>query len=122
MLLKPNMVISGTDAGEQADVSQIVEMTIACLKEVVPNDVPGIVFLSGGQSERQACETLNAMNELTDHGPWELSFSYGRALQTSALEAWGGKEEHVSDAQRAFLHRAMLTSNARSGIYNSAME
>lgn len=122
MLLKPNMVISGKDALEQVDAARVAEMTIQCFREVVPAEVPGIVFLSGGQSEQQASENLNAMGSMEDEKPWELSFSFGRALQASALEAWGGKEQHVSAAQAAFLKRAMLSSKARSGEYSVEME
>jgi fructose-bisphosphate aldolase class I len=121
MLLKPNMVISGTDAAEQADEKTVAEETVRCFRETVPEDVPGIVFLSGGQSEQQACENLDVMNKIGSH-PWELSFSYGRALQSTALKTWGGKDDRVSTAQDAFLHRATLVSAARSGTYDKSME
>lgn len=121
ILLKPNMVISGKDAAEQADAKTVAEKTIQCLRETVPEDVPGIVFLSGGQSEAQACENLNAISAMGDQ-PWELSFSYGRALQSTALKTWDGKPENIAAAQEAFLHRAKLTSAARAGEYDASME
>jgi fructose-bisphosphate aldolase class I len=121
MLLKPNMVLSGKDAPEQAGVHEVAEQTIRCLKATVPAAVPGIVFLSGGQSDELATAHLNAMNAMGDH-PWELSFSYGRALQAPALKAWRGKEENVAAAQQAYLHRARLNGAARSGSYSAEME
>ncbi len=121
MLLKPNMVISGKDCPEQADVEEVATKTIYCFQQTVPAAVPGIVFLSGGQSERQATEHLNAMNQMGNH-PWEISYSFGRALQASALQAWQGKAENAEAAQAAFLHRAKLTSAARDGEYSSDME
>jgi fructose-bisphosphate aldolase class I len=121
MLLKPNMVISGKDSPEQADTKTIAEMTLACLEEVVPGAVPGIVFLSGGQSEVEATANLNAMNEAGDW-PWELSFSYGRALQQSALKAWLGDPANVVAAQNAFLHRAHMNGLARSGEWSPDLE
>lgn len=122
ILLKPNMVISALNCPEQADASKVAQMTINCFKEAVPAEVPGIVFLSGGQTEVQACENLNAMNKLGDKGSWELSFSYGRALQQTTLKTWEGKDENVNVAQEAFLKRAKLTSAARSGTYSTDME
>jgi fructose-bisphosphate aldolase, class I len=121
MLLKPNMVLSGKDAPEQAGVQEVAEQTIRCLKATVPAAVPGIVFLSGGQSDELATAHLNAMNAMGDH-PWELSFSYGRALQAPALKAWRGKEENVAAAQQAYFHRARLNGAARSGSYSAEME
>ena len=121
MLLKPNMVLSGKDAPEQAGVQEVAEQTIRCLKATVPAAVPGIVFLSGGQSDELATAHLNAMNAMGEQ-PWELSFSYGRALQAPALKAWGGKEENVAAAQEAYLHRARLNGAARSGSYSEEME
>jgi fructose-bisphosphate aldolase class I len=120
-LLKPNMVLSGKDAPEQASVEEVAEMTVRCLRETVPPAVPGIVFLSGGQSDELATAHLNAMNALGEQ-PWELSFSYGRALQAPALKAWGGREENLEAAQQAFLHRARLNGAARSGSYSPEME
>ncbi len=121
MVLKPNMVISGMDAGEDAP-EKVAEMTVKCFREVVPRGMPGIVFLSGGQTEAQASANLNAMNMGDEMHPWELSFSYGRALQASTLKAWGGKEENVIQAQETFAHRAKLTSLARAGEYSEEME
>lgn len=121
MLLKPNMVISGKDCSEQAAAEEISHKTLYCLSQAVPAAIPGIVFLSGGQSEQQATENLNVMNQQTKQ-PWEISYSFGRALQSSALTAWQGKQENVAAAQTAFLHRAKLTSTARDGEYNVGME
>jgi fructose-bisphosphate aldolase, class I len=119
-LLKPNMVISGKGAAEQADASRIAELTIDCFKRYVPAAVPGIVFLSGGQSEVEATENLNAINRTG--GPWPLSFSYGRALQASALQAWGGESGNVDGAQQAFLHRARMNAAAVGGEWTAEME
>jgi fructose-bisphosphate aldolase, class I len=115
-LLKTNMVVSGYDASEQADVDTVAEMTIRCLKNTVPAAVPGVVFLSGGMSDEDATARLNAINQHGPH-PWELSFSYGRALQAPALKAWGGDASKVEDAQRAFYRRAKFNGAARSGSY-----
>jgi fructose-bisphosphate aldolase class I len=116
MLLKPNMVLSGYDASERADVQTVAELTIKCLKNTVPAAVPGIVFLSGGQSDEDATAHLNAMNALGPH-PWQLSFSYGRALQAPALKAWMGDPAKVEAAQKAFYRRAKFNGAARSGSY-----
>src|SRR5262245_61417341 len=105
MLLKPNMVLSGKENPKQASVEQVAEATVRCLKRVVPAAVPGIVFLSGGQTDQQATEHLNAMNRFGNL-PWQLSFSYGRALQAPVLKAWKGDTANVSAAQTAFHHRA----------------
>ncbi len=121
MLLKPNMVLSGYDNAQQASHEQVAEETIRCFKRHVPSAVPGIVFLSGGQSDEDATANLNAMNAIGPH-PWQLSFSYGRALQAPALKAWGGKEENVEAAQRAYYHRAKMNSAARTGMYAPEME
>jgi len=121
MLLKPNMVLSGKDASEQASVEQVAAATLRCFRETVPAAVPGIVFLSGGQTDELATAHLNAMNAHGDH-PWELSFSYGRALQAPALKAWGGETGNVEAAQQAFLRRAKLNGAARSGLYAPEME
>jgi fructose-bisphosphate aldolase, class I len=121
MLLKPNMVLSGKDCPQQASVQEVAEATLTCMKRVVPAAVPGLVFLSGGQSDLQATEHLNAMNRL-DHVPWELSFSFGRALQAPVLKAWKGELANVSDAQEAFHHRALCNSKARFGKYTAEME
>src|SRR5213595_716703 len=121
MLLKPNMVLSGYDGSEQASDQQIAELTLKCFRRHVPAAVPGIVFLSGGQSDEDATANLNAMNAMGPH-PWQLSFSYGRALQAAALKAWGGKPENVEAAQRAYYHRAKMNSAARTGMYAPEME
>jgi fructose-bisphosphate aldolase, class I len=121
MLLKPNMVLSGKDCPQQASVQEVAQATLHCTKRVVPAAVPGLVFLSGGQTDLQATEHLNAMNRL-DHVPWQLSFSFGRALQTPVLKAWKGDPANVAGAQQAFHHRAMCNSQARFGKYTAEME
>ena len=121
MLLKPNMVLSGYEAPSRAGVEEVAEASLHAYAKHVPAAVPGIVFLSGGQSDEDATAHLNAMNARGPH-PWQLSFSYGRALQAPALKAWGGKPENVAAAQRAYYHRAKLNSAARSGSYAPAME
>ena len=121
MLLKPNMVLSGYDASEQASDDEIAEQTLRCFYRHVPAAVPGIVFLSGGQSDEDATRRLSVMNALGPH-PWELSFSYGRALQAPALKAWCGQPEGVGAAQQAYYHRAKMNSAARSGSYTPEME
>jgi len=121
MLLKPNMVISGTECSRQADVKSVAEMTLKAFYRHVPAAVPGIVFLSGGQSDELATAHLNAMNAGRKL-PWELSFSYGRALQAPALAAWGGKPANLAAGRKAFAHRARLNSAARYGKYTAAME
>jgi fructose-bisphosphate aldolase class I len=118
-LLKPNMVLSGYGASERAGVDDVAEETIRGFKRHVPAAVPGVVFLSGGQSDEDATAHLNAMNTLGPH-PWQLSFSYGRALQAPALKAWAGKD--VEAGQRAFYHRAKMNSAARNGLYAPEME
>jgi len=115
------MVLSGYGNADQASHDQVAEETIRCFKRHVPAAVPGIVFLSGGQSDEDATANLNAMNALGPH-PWQLSFSYGRALQAPALKAWGGKQENVEAAQRAYYHRAKMNSAARTGMYAPEME
>jgi fructose-bisphosphate aldolase class I len=119
-LLKPNMVIAGKGCPEQAPAARIAELTIECFLTHVPAAVPGIVFLSGGQSEVEATENLNAMNQVG--GPWPLSFSYGRALQQSALQAWGGDSANVEAAQEAFVHRARMNALAAAGDWNAELE
>ena len=116
-LLKPNMVISGSDCPEQAGVEEVARRTVRTLKRGVPAAVPGIVFLSGGQGDEQATLHLNAMNKLHDDLPWRLSFSYGRALQAAPLKAWSGKAENVAAAQAAFLERARANGEASLGTY-----
>ena len=120
-LLKPNMVLSGYDAPGRAGVDEVGDATLDVFYRHIPAAVPGIVFLSGGQTDEDATAHLNAMNKQGPH-PWQLSFSYGRALQAPALKAWGGKPENVEAAQRAFYHRAKLNSAARSGMYAPEME
>jgi len=120
MLLKPNMVISGKQCPTQAPSSEIAELTVDCFLRHVPAMVPGIVFLSGGQSEVEATENLNAINRVG--GPWPLSFSYGRALQASALQAWGGEPDNVDGGQDAFLHRARMNALAVAGDWSAEVE
>jgi len=121
-LLKPNMVLSGTDCAKQAGVDEVARRTVEVLKRTVPAAVPGIVFLSGGQSDVLATEHLDAMNKLGEALPWKLSFSYGRALQAAALKAWGGEAGNVPAAQQAFLHRALANGAAARGDWSKAME
>jgi fructose-bisphosphate aldolase, class I len=121
MLLKPNMVLSGSECPVQADARQVAEATVACLRDTVPASVPGIVFLSGGQSDQTATVNLNAMNQLGPQ-PWQLSFSYGRALQAPALQSWKGEAGNRAAGQAAFYHRARLNSAARFGTYSDEME
>jgi fructose-bisphosphate aldolase, class I len=120
-LLKPNMVLPGYESPEQVPHEEVAQTTIRCLKRVVPASVPGVVFLSGGQSDEDATARLNAMNALGGV-PWQLSFSYGRALQTGALRAWRGESGNVASAQDAFHHRAKLNGAARYGRYSEEME
>ena len=121
MLLKPNMVLSGSDCPQQAGVQEVADATVACLRDTVPASVPGIVFLSGGQSDEVATAHLDAMNRLGPQ-PWQLSFSYGRALQAPALKAWKGDPANAPAAQRAYYHRAKLNGAARFGRYSQEME
>ena len=120
-LLKPNMVLSGYEASNRAGVDDVASRSLKSYYKHVPAAVPGIVFLSGGQSDEDATAHLNAMNARAPH-PWKLSFSYGRALQAPALAAWGGKPENVEAGQRAFYHRAKMNSAATSGLYAPEME
>ena len=122
LLLKPNMVISGKEASDQANVEEVARYTVECLLRTVPPAVPGIVFLSGGQSDLQATQHLNAMNTIYEGLPWELSFSYARALQGQPMEIWGGKAENIERAQKIFHHRARMNSAARDGRYSEEME
>jgi fructose-bisphosphate aldolase class I len=123
MILKPNMVLSGYDSADQADVDTVAEMTLACLKRTVPAAVPGIAFLSGGQSDELATTHLNAMNLLAgSKNPWNLTFSYGRALQQPALKAWGGSDANIGAAQDALMKRAGLNGLASTGAYSKEME
>jgi fructose-bisphosphate aldolase class I len=121
MLLKPNMVLSGYEAPQRAGVQEVADATVRCFRRHVPAAVPGIVFLSGGQTDEDATAHLNALNALGPH-PWKLSFSYGRALQAPALKAWAGKAENVAAAQSAHYHRAAMNSAARTGTYAPEME
>lgn len=121
MLLKPNMVIAGKECPTQAGAAEVATATVRCLRRVVPAAVPGIVFLSGGQSPEQATEHLNAMNAIGPH-PWQLAFSFARALQDPALQAWRGEDAKVAAAQRAFTERARMNGAARLGRYTAAME
>lgn len=115
-LLKPNMVTPGAD-GPKVDAQTIAEYTVRTLQRTVPAAVPGIVFLSGGQSEEEATLNLNAMNRLATKKPWTLSFSYGRALQKSTLAAWKGQAANVATAQSVFVERAKANSEATLGTY-----
>jgi fructose-bisphosphate aldolase, class I len=121
MLLKPNMVIAGKKCSRQASVQEVAETTLRCLRRYVPAAVPGIVFLSGGQSAEDATDHLNAMNAMGPQ-PWQVSFSYGRALQAPVLAAWQGQERNVAVAQLALLRRCRLNGMAREGKYERAME
>lgn len=121
MLLKPNMVIAGMKCPKQAGVQQVAEATLRCLRRYVPAAVPGIVFLSGGQSAEIATEHLNAMNAMGPQ-PWQVSFSYGRALQAPVLAAWKGQESNAAAAQQALLKRSKLNGLAREGKYTREME
>jgi fructose-bisphosphate aldolase class I len=117
MLLKPNMVIAGTGCSRQAGVEEVAERTVRCLCRTVPPAVPGIVFLSGGQSEQVATAHLNAMNANSGAQPWKLSFSYGRALQDGALKSWRGSSDNTAPAQKALITRARLNRAAAMGEY-----
>jgi fructose-bisphosphate aldolase class I len=121
MILKPSMVVSGKDNPRQAGVEEVAERTLRCLKRTVPSAVPGIAFLSGGQSAVSATEHLNAMNKMAPLA-WQVSFSYARALQDPALKAWQGEASNVPAAQKIFYHRAKMNSAARSGSYSKQME
>ena len=121
ILLKPNMVLSGYECPTQAGVDEVAEQTLRCFERHVPAAVPGIVFLSGGQSDEDATMHLNAMNQRGPH-VWELSYSYGRALQAAALKAWGGDPANAEAAQAAYLHRARMNGLARSGDYSPELE
>ncbi len=121
-ILKPSMVISGKQATGRAGVEEVARRTIKVLKAAVPAEVPSINFLSGGQSPEEATAHLNAMHTLGEHLPWPVSFSYARALQEPALQAWQGKEENMGKAQAAFVKRAMLNGLAAQGKYNPNME
>ncbi len=121
MILKPNMIIAAKGCPKQASAEEVAEKTVKCLKETVPSAVPGIAFLSGGQTDEQATHNLSLMNAMGGL-PWAMTFSYGRALQAAALKAWGGKKENVAAGQRAFLHRARMNSLAALGKWQAAEE
>jgi fructose-bisphosphate aldolase class I len=125
MVLKPNMAIAGKKSPKQASVEEVAEKTIRLLKACVPAAVPGIAFLSGGQTDEQATAHLNAMNRiggLNGHLPWRLTFSYGRALQAAPQKAWSGKAENVAAGQRAFAHRARMNALASKGEWETGLE
>jgi len=122
MLLKPNMVISGKECSRKASVDEVATATLRCLRRHVPAAVPGIVFLSGGQSDVLATAHLNAINKLDLPKPWKISFSYGRALQDPAIEAWHGKSQNLKAGQQAFYFRAKCNSASALGKYTSALE
>jgi fructose-bisphosphate aldolase, class I len=122
ILLKPNMVVPGYASGERATAQQVAQWTLDCLRRNVPASVPGVVFLSGGLSDEDSTEYLDAMNKLSGPRPWALSFSYGRALQHAALGAWAGKAENKGKTQQAFLKRAKLNGLAATGKYSREME
>lgn len=121
IVLKPNMVVPGKESGATANPEEVAEATLEVLKEVLPDDLLGVAFLSGGQSEIEATENLNAMNQKGPH-PWKLTFSYGRALQDSALKTWNGRAENVPAAQKIFYHRAKMNGLATMGKYRKEME
>ncbi len=124
MLLKPNMVLSGNKAPDRAGPAEVGERTVTCFMRSIPAAMPGVVFLSGGQGDDEAIENLNAVNVRAAEvgAPWQLSYSYGRALQAAPLKAWGGQAANVPAAQQAFHRRAMLSSAARQGAYVPDME
>ncbi|MFA5955736.1 class I fructose-bisphosphate aldolase [Hyphomicrobium sp.] len=121
IVLKPNMIIAGQKCPKQASAAEVAEKTVRCLKATVPSAVPGIAFLSGGQSDEAATEHLSLMNS-SGPLPWPMTFSYGRALQAAAIQAWGGKPENVAAGQRAFTHRAKMNSLAALGKWNETLE
>jgi fructose-bisphosphate aldolase, class I len=121
MLLKPNMILAGVECPFQPSVPHVAEQTLYCMMRCVPAAVPGLVFLSGGQSDVQATEHLNEMNRL-GNAPWQVSFSFGRALQQPALKLWRGRADGVKAAQEALMHRAQCNSEARFGRYSEDLE
>jgi len=122
MLLKPNMNVSGSACPRPASITEVADATLRCLLRYVPAAVPGVVFLSGGQSDVMATEHLNEINALAGARPWKISFSYGRALQDLALATWLGNKDNVGAAQRAYHHRARCNAAATTGRYTAAME
>ena len=123
MILKPNMIVPGLACEKQESVEQVADATVKCLLHTVPAAVPGIAFLSGGQASELASARLNAMNvQFKNKLPWEVSFSFGRAIQEPALDIWHGKETNVPEAQKALYHRTICNRAARQGEYNDKME
>ncbi|MDP6102410.1 MAG: fructose-bisphosphate aldolase class I [Dehalococcoidia bacterium] len=124
ILLKPSMVTSGNTSVDRASSEEVAEKTIDCFKRSIPDSLPGVVFLSGGQGDEEATVNLNAINQraATVGAPWQLSFSFGRGLQAAPLKAWSGQAANVEKAKQAFYHRAKLTSAARQGTYIPSME
>ena len=122
MLLKPNMVLAGKECDRQASVEEVATATLRCLRRHVPAAVPGIVFLSGGQNARLATAHLNSINRLPGPKPWKISFSYGRALQDPALDAWHGRDENLQAGQQALYRRARSNGAASVGKYTDEME
>ena len=120
-LLKPNMVVSGTENNYHATIEEVAEKTLQCLKSSVPDELPGIVFLSGGQSDLDATAHLDAMNKIGGF-KWKLSFSYGRALQQAALKTWAGEDDNLEAAQKAFSHRAVMNMKAAQGQWDKSLE
>ena len=121
IVLKPNMITAGSSCKEQASPDEIAELTVECLKNNVPKDVPGIAFLSGGQSDQDASNNLSNINKINTN-PWKITFSYGRALQLEAMKKWSGNNQNVEDAQKIISRRAYLNSLAASGKYEISME
>jgi fructose-bisphosphate aldolase class I len=121
IVLKPNMIVSGKKSAKQAGVQEVAERTLRVLRRTTPSAVPGIAFLSGGQSDLDATAHLDAMNRIGGN-PWPLTFSYGRALQAAPQKAWGGKEANVEAGKAAFAHRALMNFNAALGKWSKAEE
>jgi fructose-bisphosphate aldolase class I len=122
MLLKPNMVIAGRDCPRQAAIGEVATATVRCLRRHVPAAVPGVVFLSGGQPDRLATAHLNAIHQVPASRPWKVSFSYGRALQDPALEAWHGRDQNLEAGRQALYHRARCNGAAALGTYDESMD
>ena len=122
-LLKPNMISAGVDCEDQISREEVARMTVDCLTENVPHNLPGIVFLSGGQSDEDATAHLNLMNKMRVEHPWQLSYSYGRALQANALSRWAPRDEQSDSSSRdAFSHRARMNGLARNGDWDLGLE
>ena len=122
VILKPNMIVPGKKTTKQASPEKVAAMTLKCLRRAVPAAVPGIMFLSGGQSDEEATANLNAINAQRSDLPWSVSFSYGRALQSAPLKAWSGRAENEPAAQKAFLHRSRMNGLAQQGRWSRALE